>query len=144
MDGEKRRISMCRRSNVFIIGMLLVGILALAGIGIGIILVQRAPIPGSSGLQATPAFGVTHVLIRNNTYRPDSIEVVVGTVVTWTNEDTVVHSVVFPHVETTQNVVRESGPLSRGDSFAYEFASRGTFEYYCQEHLAMLGIVTVV
>ncbi len=135
---------MCRRSNVFIIGLLMVGTLALASIGIGIILVQHASIPGSSGLQATPAFGVTHVLIRNNTYRPDSIEVVVGTVVTWTNVDTVVHSVVFPHVETSQNVVRESGPLSRGESFTYEFASRGTFEYYCQEHPAMLGIVTVV
>ncbi len=135
---------MRRRTNVFIIGLLLVGILALASIGIGILLVQHASLPGSSGLQATPAFGVTHVLIRNNTYQPGSIEVVVGTVVTWTNEDTVVHSVVFPHVETSQNVVRESGPLSRGESFTYEFASRGTFEYYCQEHPAMLGIVTVV
>ncbi len=66
---------MCRRSNVFIIGLLMVGTLALASIGIGIILVQHASIPGSSGLQATPAFGVTHVLIRNNTYQPDSIEV---------------------------------------------------------------------
>ncbi len=135
---------MRRRTNVFIIGLLLLGMLALASIGIGIILVQHVSIPGSSGLQATPAFGVTHVLIRNNTYQPDSIEVVVGTVVTWTNVDTVVHSVVFPHVETSQNVVRESDPLSRGESFTYEFASRGTFEYYCQEHPAMLGIVTVV
>jgi len=134
----------CRRSNVFIIGILLVGILALASIRIGIILVQRAPIPASSRLQATPAFGVTHVLIRNNAYQPDGIEVVVGTVVTLTNEDAVVHSVVFTHVETTQKVVQESGPLSRGESFTYEFASHGTFEYYCQEHPAMLGIVTVV
>jgi len=81
--------------------------------------------------------------MRNSAYQPDNIQVVVGTAVTWTNEDAAVHSVVLPHAMTAANIVRESGPLGQSQSFSYEFASRGMFEYYCEEHPAMIGIVTV-
>lgn len=124
-------------------GLVLVGILALASTGAGIALMQRASEGGRPLPQAAAVFGVTHVFMRNSAYQPANIQVVVGTAVTWTNEDAVVHSVVLPYAMTAANIVRESGPLDQGQSFNYEFASRGTFEFYCEEHPAMIGIVTV-
>ena len=134
---------MRHRMRGVVVGLVLVGILALASTGAGIALMQRASEGGRPLPQAVAAFGVTHVFMRNGAYQPDNIQVVVGTAVTWTNEDAVVHSVVLPHAMTAANIVRESGPLDHGQSFSYEFASRGTFEYYCEEHPAMIGIVTV-
>ncbi len=135
---------MRHRTIGLVVGLVLVGILALASTGVGIALMQRASEGGRPLPQATPVFGVTHVFIRNSAYQPDNIQVVVGTAVTWTNEDTAIHSVVLPHAMTAANIIRKSGPLGQGQSFSYEFASRGTFEYYCEEHPAMIGIVTVV
>ncbi|SRR6266851_793047 len=127
------------------VGLFLVGILALASTGVGIALMQRASEPGSVALQVSPVSGVTHVFMRNNAYQPTTIQVVVGTAVAWTNEDSVVHGVVLPHVVTAQSDANlgESGSLSQGQSFSYTFTSVGTFEYHCDQHPYMMGMVIV-
>jgi plastocyanin len=93
--------------------------------------------------QATPAIGVTHVYIHNYAYQPANIQVVWGTTVSWTNQDSAVHSVVLPHIIDSETDIRESGPLSQRQTFNYTFMARGTFQYYCTEHPTMIGIVTV-
>ena len=77
--------------------VIVASVLALIGTGVGMALILRAS--GASGnqpsppnTQATPALGVTHVFIRNDAYQPANIQVVWGTAVTWTNQDTAVHS----------------------------------------------------
>ncbi len=124
-----------------IVAILLVVAIALVGTGAALAGVQQVS-PGDSTQR--PVSGVTHVFMRNNAYQPANIEVVIGTAVTWTNQDNVIHSVVLPHAETAENIVRESGSLSQGQSFSYAFGSLGTFEYYCTEHPYMIGIVMVI
>ncbi len=71
------------------------------------------------------------------------IQVLLGTTVTWTDLDSVHHSVVlFPVVISTADTGK-SGVLSPGQSFSYTFTSRGIFEYSCSEHPGMFGTVVV-
>lgn len=137
---------MQNRTQRILLGIIVASILALAATAFGIAAALHAS--GSTGnlppaAQATPAVGVTHVSIHNYAYQPAVIQVVWGTVVTWKNQDNAVHSVVLPHIIDSENAIRESGPLSQGQSFRYTFLVRGTFQYYCIEHTYMIGIVIV-
>ena len=93
--------------------------------------------------QATPAVGVMDVAIHNDAYQPAAIQVAWGATVTWKNQDEAVHSVILPHIVTSETDIRESGPLAQGQSFRYTFLARGTFQYYCAEHPGMVGTVMV-
>ncbi len=88
--------------------------------------------------QATPASSGTQITIQNFAYQPATLQVRVGTTVTWTNQDNVPHSVTF------KNGMKESGLLSRGQSFSYTFSTPGTYQYYCTVHPYMVATVTVV
>lgn len=137
------------RSKWLLTAIVLVGLLVLSGIGFAAASYVRATGETVSGnqlqeSQLTPVFGVTHVFIRDNAYHPPAIEVVLGTVVSWTNEDNSIHSVMLPHMITSVNVTHNSGPLSKGQFFSYAFTSRGTFRYYCLEHPNMFGVVIVI
>ncbi len=134
------------KAQRLLVGVILVSILVLIGTAVGVAVAVRAS--GQAGNQpvtvlGTPALGVTHVFIHNYTYQPANIQIVWGTAVTWTNEDSAIHSVVLPHIVTSETDIRESGPLSQGQSFSYTFLARGTFQYYCIEHPSMVGTVTV-
>ncbi|HEV2582853.1 MAG TPA: plastocyanin/azurin family copper-binding protein, partial [Ktedonobacteraceae bacterium] len=94
--------------------------------------------------QDKPVFGATHVYMRDEAFSPARIQVVLGTTVTWTNQDTVPHSVRLSPAMMSSSDDWESGLLYPGQSFSYTFTSRGTFPYYCQEHpYEMGGTVTV-
>ncbi len=139
---------MRNKAEQLLLYVILVSMLALVGTGVGIALILRAAAPPGvsqqSAVQGTPARGVTHVFIHNFAYQPANIQVVWGTTVTWTNQDSAIHSVVLPHVVTAETDIRESGPIQQGKSFTYTFLALGTFQYYCIEHPSMIGIVTVV
>jgi plastocyanin len=77
-------------------------------------------------------------------YSPAYIQVVLGTTVTWTNRDTVPHTVILSPVVISSSDNWESGLLYPRQSFSYTFTSRGTFKYYCSEHpFEMIGTVIV-
>lgn len=121
-------------------------ILALTATAFGIAAALHAYGSGSNlppALQASPVLGVTEISIRNNAYQPAAIQVSWGAAVTWKNEDAAVHSVILPHIIDSESDIRESGPLTQGQSFTYTFLARGTFQYYCAEHPSMLGVVIV-
>ena len=126
--------------------VIVASILALIGTGVGMAAVLRTYGAAASPppvAQVTPALGVTHVFIRNYAYQPAAIEVVWGTAIAWTNQDSAVHSVVLPHIIDSETDIRESGPLGQGSTFRYIFLARGTFQYYCTEHPSMVGVVIV-
>jgi amicyanin len=77
------------------------------------------------------------VKIANFAFDPANITVPVGTTVTWTNLDSVSHTV------TSDTGVFESGTLSHNATFSYTFNSRGTFSYSCSPHPFMKGKVVV-
>jgi len=88
--------------------------------------------------QVVPLSGNVDVTISNYAFSPADLTVKVGTVVTWTNQDSVVHN-----VTATDNSFASSD-LNQGDKFTYTFNTAGTFPYRCGFHANMKATVTVV
>lgn len=80
-----------------------------------------------------------NVSINNFIFSPSSITVKKGTTVTWTNNDSVSHTV----TEMDGQTGLDSGTLEHGKSYSFTFNSLGTFKYHCSIHPSMVGTVTV-
>jgi amicyanin len=88
-------------------------------------------------LAATPALAAdVAVKIGNFTFGPQELKVKAGTMVTWTNEDDIPHTVVSP------NNFR-SKVLDTDDTYAFTFTTPGTYKYFCSLHPHMTGTVVV-
>lgn len=91
-----------------------------------------------SVLNGVPAIQTTQVTLTNkDTFSPSVIEVKVGTMVTWTNADSDVHTVTF------MPQMISSGDLGTGATFSYTFTKPGTYDYFCMYHQEMIGRVIV-
>jgi plastocyanin len=91
---------------------------------------------GTPGPDYTPG-QTAEVTIENFAYSPATLTVSPGTTVTWTNKDSV------PHTVTSRTSVFDSGPFSKGQTFSYTFGQKGSYEYYCTIHPYMVGTVNV-
>jgi plastocyanin len=89
----------------------------------------------TSATFATPAS--MEVRIINFAFQPSSIIVTKGSTVTWTNEDSV------PHTVTSDSGVFDSSGIEPGKSFSRTFDTAGTFSYHCNFHTQMHGTVIV-
>lgn len=87
---------------------------------------------------SSEATGRTAVTIENFAYVPQSITVKVGTTVTWTNKDSVAHT-----VTSDSGGVLDSPLFSAGETYSFTFNEAGTFTYHCTPHPDMKGTVTV-
>jgi plastocyanin len=81
--------------------------------------------------------GGTQVTIQNFAYDPATITVHVGDTVTWTNKDSVNHTV------TADNGEFSSDPLGQGATFSFTFTKAGSYPYHCTIHPYMTGTVVV-
>jgi plastocyanin len=86
---------------------------------------------------STPITGQASVNISNFAYVPPTLTVSVGTTVTWTNNDSVAHTV------TSNDNLFDSGNLATGATFSYTFEQKGTFNYHCTIHPFMTGKIIV-
>lgn len=77
------------------------------------------------------------VVIQNFSFVPASMTVQVGTIVTWTNMDSV------PHTSTSDTGAWDSGTLNPGASFQHTFNTPGTYPYHCMIHPSMHGTIVV-
>jgi plastocyanin len=138
---------MRNRTTWFIVGIVLVCALALMGTGFVVAATHGGFGVGgmaqASVSQDKPVFGDTQVYMRHETFSPAHIQVVLGTTVTWTNQDNVPHNVTLSPVVMSSSNDWESRLLYPGQSFSYTFTSQGTFQYHCQEHPGMIGAVIV-
>lgn len=83
--------------------------------------------------------GATHeVQIANYAFAPEDLTITVGDTVTWTNEDSVMHTA------TSLDGAFDSGMLDFGQSFSWTFTQVGTYDYLCTPHPMMTGRITVV
>ena len=87
--------------------------------------------------EPTPTPGQNEVFINNMKFSPSSITVSSGTTITWTNQESITHTV------TSDNSVFDSGNLGNGNSFSYTFSTVGTFPYHCKYHSSMTATVIV-
>jgi nitrite reductase (NO-forming) len=108
--------------------------------------------------QATtpPATGAAQVAINKgagmdpangaNAFSPNTITVKVGTTVTWTNTDDMLHTVTSgtsTGIAGTPDGTFNSGFISPGESWSYTFTEAGEFPYFCTPHPWMIGKVIV-
>ena len=91
---------------------------------------------GSSG--SAPAAGATAVTISNFAFSPAEITVKVGDTVTWTNQDSVGHT-----VTSDDGSFASQNPIAQGGTYSFKFAKAGTYTYHCAVHPSMTAKVTV-
>ena len=71
-------------------------------------------------------------------FDPPQINVPTGSIVSWTNADSIQHT-----VTSDEQGLFDSGPISPGDTFENVFDSAGEFGYHCAIHPFMTGVVKV-
>jgi plastocyanin len=105
-----------------------------------------------TGSNATSASGGASVSIvpgssspsNGKFFDPDPVNVSTGTTVTWTNDDSTLHTVTSGSPEGgTSGTEFDSSYLAAGKTFQHPFNSTGTFDYYCTLHPFMVGKVIV-
>ena len=78
------------------------------------------------------------VVIENHAFSPKSVTIPVGGRISWTNRDSV------PHTITAAGIESKMSPfLKQGQSVSDTFSNPGTFPYACSLHPDMTGKVIV-
>ncbi len=83
------------------------------------------------------------VSIENMSFVPATITVKAGTIITWTNNDAVAHTVTSDSNLFDSGAINAPGLYTSGGSFSYTFATAGTYPYHCTYHSGMTGKVIV-
>ena len=99
----------------------------------------------SSNPSSSPSTGkgANTVTISGMAFSPVSLTVAVGTAVTWTNNDSVAHTV------TSDTKVFDSGSITAavgnggGGTYSYIFTAAGTYNYHCTIHPMMTAKIIV-
>ncbi|MDH5442616.1 MAG: plastocyanin/azurin family copper-binding protein [Candidatus Nomurabacteria bacterium] len=84
--------------------------------------------------------------LADKAFSPQNITVEVGTTVTWTNTDSVMHTVTSGNSNGSVGSPDgkfNSGFLKKGDTFSYTFNETGVFPYHCTPHPWATGTITV-
>lgn len=79
------------------------------------------------------------VEINNFDFAPGNLSVKKGTTVTWTNKDSVAHTV----TSDDEGGPLDSGNFGQNETFSFTFNEVGSFAYHCVLHPQMTGTVTV-
>ena len=113
-----------------VLGLLVGGAAMAGGFAIGSQTARPIVEAGTPGTPAAPVELTIHM--KNFKFDPASVEVAPGSTVTWVNDDDVYHTVTSDEA---------SGPLQspnveKSQTYAYTFASEGTFNYHCTPHAA--------
>ncbi|MFN2525572.1 MAG: plastocyanin/azurin family copper-binding protein [Actinomycetota bacterium] len=90
---------------------------------------------GCYGLQTDEA--TTSVSLKALCFSPTVVHIESGDTVTWTNRERA------PHTVTGVTQYWGSGALEKGDAATFRFDAPGTYPYFCQFHLGMIGAVVV-
>jgi plastocyanin len=109
---------------------------------------------GTSG-QASASPDGTVIKLSRLMYMPATIEIEAGTTVTWTNDESISHTVTsgmptgvdsntsLRSGEEPDGLYDEQLP-KQGDSFTFTYDEPGTYPYYCDIHKGMNGEIVVV
>src|SRR5260370_26933627 len=94
--------------------------------------------PGMPAPTPAPPGTPVPVKISQLAFSPASVTVPVGGTVTWTNSDTVDHT-----VTSMGKGPLGSATLNTGGTYSSTFTTAGTYMYYCAIHPDMMGMVVV-
>lgn len=77
-------------------------------------------------------------------YSPNPIDVKVGEGVTWSNDDSQIHTATSGAAGSADaGSVFDSSIMSPGATFNFVFDTAGTYDYHCTMHPQMVGTVNV-
>ncbi len=100
---------------------------------------RSTPTSAAVGAGGGPSTGDS-VSIQDFAFTPQTLSVKVGTKVTWTNNDSALHTVTSTDSMSTNASTTgafDSGQLSQGDTFSFTFTNAGTYFYECTIHKSM-------
>ncbi|MEK7081049.1 MAG: plastocyanin/azurin family copper-binding protein [Patescibacteria group bacterium] len=100
--------------------------------------VSNAPAISSPNTSATPVPLSATISIKNFSFDPTTLTIKSGTKVTWTNDDSVTHT-----ITSDSGSLLNSGTISPGQSFSFIFTNIGTENYHCSIHTTMRGNIIV-
>lgn len=91
---------------------------------------------------APPIPGTTQQVIamRSFAYVEDSVTITAGTTVTWANCEP---ANIDSHTATARDGAWQSGFLPPGAKYSRVFSQAGRFEYFCEPHPFMHGVIIV-
>lgn len=111
---------------------------ALGGIGATLVGRSLSGLLDAGQVSAARAQGAT-ISIKDFQFEPPTLEVPVGTEVTWTNDGGA------PHTATAFDGAFDSGVLTTGQTFTHLFSTAGDYGYVCVIHgEPMSGTITVL
>ena len=119
---------MKRLTTIVVVAALTLLVVAVAGCSGGASS-STPPAPTSTGSSTSAPAAGTPVTIANFAYSPADVTIKAGGSVTWTNNDSV------PHTVTGTDF--DSGPIAQGATFSHTFPAVGSFEYKCTIHPSM-------
>ena len=104
---------------------------------------------GSAGKTALNPATTVHTSLLS--FTPAKLTVKVGTTVTWTDTDSIAHTVTTGTFVLGSDGLRTSQnpnglinmPLSQGKNVTFKFTKPGTYIYYCSIHHGMNGEIVV-
>jgi plastocyanin len=85
--------------------------------------------------QSQPESLNNEIKIENFAFNPASLEIKVGAIVTWTNNDS------SPHQIKSDNF--NSSVLNKGEKYQFTFSEAGEYDYSCAIHTSMKGKIIV-
>lgn len=101
---------------------------------------SSSPASNQSNNSGTQNQAAGSVSIRNMMFTPSQITVAKGSKVTWTNNDSVTHTV----VDDLSNVGGpNSGDIAPGATYSFTFNKAGSYQYHCSIHPSMRGTIVV-
>lgn len=122
-------------------------ILVLAGVGYAVYGHEKKSTPYTANTTSTKTTSSSTtkptatdaVVIKDMAFSPASITVQAGATVTWTNNDTMSHTI----TETDGKTGPDSSDVAPGGTYSFTYKTVGTFKYHCTIHPSMTGTVTV-
>ena len=100
---------------------------------------QTATTQQSSTLTSDQTASTNTVDIKDFAFSPSTLTVKAGTTVTWTNKDS------MPHTVTEDDGLEgpASGNLTTNQTYSFTFSKAGTYHYHCALHSSMTATVVV-
>ncbi|OGD63448.1 hypothetical protein A2160_02110 [Candidatus Beckwithbacteria bacterium RBG_13_42_9] len=89
----------------------------------------------SPSADMNPSAQSTNITISNFSFNPATLTIPAGTEVTFTNNDSVTHTVTGTNLD--------SGDIAPGDSYKHVFTDPGTYGYNCSIHPNMKGTIII-
>lgn len=105
--------------------------------------VSTEPVAYDGPISIPEGSGVPGCQETNECYIPYHVTAPAGTEITWSNDDTVVHTVTSGSPQDGSDGTFDSGILAGGLEFSVTLDEAGQYPYYCIVHLWMIGNITI-